>query len=57
MWEGFPLFLNGTTDMCRSYHPNSLSVCTQETENEFEFAFNKNSLLNIFEYEYQPKIS
>ena len=31
MWEGFPLFLNGTTDMCRSYHQLSLSICTQET--------------------------
>jgi len=40
MWEGFPLFLNGTTDMCRSYHPQSISICTQETEKEFEFAFN-----------------
>ena len=25
MWEGFPLFLNGTTDMCRSYHPKKNS--------------------------------
>jgi hypothetical protein len=58
MWEGFPLFLNGTTDMCRSYHPQSVSICTQETENEFEFAFNaiKDFLLKIFEYHYRPKI-
>ena len=58
MWEGFPLFLNGTTDMCRSYHPQSISICTQETEKEFEFAFNaiKDSLLNIFDYNYRPKI-
>ncbi len=58
MWEGFPLFLNGTTDMCRSYQPQSISICTQETEKEFEFAFNaiKDSLLNIFDYNYRPTI-
>ena len=52
MWEWFSLFLNGTTDMCRSYHPQCLSICTQETEKEFEFefAFNaiKDSLLTLF---------
>jgi hypothetical protein len=58
IWEGFPFFLNGSTDSCRTYHPHSVSVCSHETEREFEFVFRtiKTSLAKLFDYEYQPNV-
>ena len=56
LWEGFPVFLTGTTDLRRSYHPSSLSVCTNETATEFEFVFNalKKVQEKLFNYIFRP---
>lgn len=39
IWQGFPVFLVGMTDMRRKFHPFGIGVATNETIDDFEFMF------------------
>ncbi|CAF1108888.1 unnamed protein product, partial [Brachionus calyciflorus] len=56
MWHNFPVFIIGTTDLNRSFHPFSVSICTNETGQDYEFVFSsvKKALNNIYNFEYKP---
>jgi hypothetical protein len=58
IWNGFPVFLTGTTDLSRQFHPFCLSVCTNEDNEDFTFIFNtlKVSIQVLFNIIYNPTI-
>ena len=58
MIKGFPVLLCGTTDAQKRFHPFSLSICSNETEEDFYFIFNavKKAAKTIYNYEYKPNI-
>ncbi|CAF3969984.1 unnamed protein product [Rotaria sordida] len=39
IWQGFPCFIIGTTDMIKQFHPYGFAVCSNEKEKDFEFIF------------------
>lgn len=39
IWQGFPVFMVGTTDYEKVYQPYGLCVCTFEQKNDFKFIF------------------
>lgn len=39
IWQGFPVFMVGTTDYEKSYQPYGLCVCTFEQTEDFKFLF------------------
>lgn len=53
IWQGFPVFMVGTTDLEKAYHAFGLAVCTNEKTEDFVFVFNgmKEGLLRIVGYE------
>ena len=56
IWIGLPIFLTGTTDTRKKFHPYTLSICTRETGDDFEFVFKslKDALLKLYQYNYKP---
>ena len=58
IWNGFPVFLTGTTDFARRFHPFCLSVCTNEDNGDFTFIFEtlKRSVLLLFKTVYSHSI-
>ncbi|CAF3337908.1 unnamed protein product [Rotaria sp. Silwood1] len=40
IWQEFPCFIIGTTDMIKQFHPYGFAVCSNEKEKDFEFIFN-----------------
>ena len=38
-WNGFPLFVIGTTDLAKSFHCLGIALCENEKETDFEFVF------------------
>lgn len=53
VWQGFPVFMLGTTDWDKAYHPYGLSVCSDEKTDDFKFLFQgiKNGAQNILKHE------
>lgn len=39
IWQGFPVFMVGTTDYEKAYQPYGLCVCTFEATDDFKFLF------------------
>ena len=39
VWQGYPVFMIGTTDRGCHYHPFGLAVCTEERKDDFNFVF------------------
>ncbi|CAF0962497.1 unnamed protein product [Rotaria sordida] len=39
IWQGFPCFIIGTTDIIKQFHPYGFAVCSNEKEKDFEFIF------------------
>jgi hypothetical protein len=39
LWHGYPVFVIGTSDANRTFHPVCIAVCSHETEEDFEFVF------------------
>ena len=39
LWNGFPILINGVTDMDKKFHPSGISICKFETVEEFDFIF------------------
>lgn len=56
-WNGFPALVVGTTDRDRKFHLIGISVCSGETEKDFEFTFQsvKNSALAAHLINIQPQ--
>lgn len=53
IWQGFPVFMVGTTDFHKAYDAFGLAVCTYEKTEDFHFVFKgiKDGLLRIFGFE------
>ncbi|RMZ99193.1 hypothetical protein BpHYR1_051645, partial [Brachionus plicatilis] len=56
MWHNLPVLIIGTTDTKKRFFPFLLSICSNETHEEFCFIFSslKKGLLAIFNFEYKP---
>ena len=39
LWQGFPVLIIGTSDLDRHFHPLGMSVCSNETIEDFRFVF------------------
>lgn len=57
IWQGFPVFVVGKTDLHRAFHPFGIGVCTTETAKDFEFIFAaiKEGVLKVFDEKFEPK--
>lgn len=57
IWQGFPVFMIGTTDWDKAYHPYGLSVCSNEKTDDFKFLFQgiKNGAQNILNHKIEQK--
>lgn len=55
-YKRLPIFLTGTTDKRKKFHPFTLSICTRETSLDFEFIFRAlmEALFKLYEYHYKP---
>lgn len=53
IWQGFPVFMVGTTDLGKEYHAYALAVCSNEKTADFHFVFEgiKEGLRRVFNYE------
>lgn len=58
VWQGFPVFMAGTTDWDKSYHPYGLAICTDEKTEDFKFVFDglKEGARKVLNYEMKPKV-
>ena len=58
IWQGYPVLIVGTTDRAKQFHPFGLSVCINETQEDFAFIFKslKSAVLYINAFDYQPTI-
>lgn len=56
-YQGFPVFLVGTTDRIRAFHPFGFALCSNETSEAFRFILESLVEFNItiFDYNYAPK--
>lgn len=56
IWQGFPVLMNGFTDMNRKFHPTCVAVCTSEQEKDFVFIFAsvRQGFKDIFNFEFDP---
>ena len=56
IWQGFPVFLTGTTDKQRRFHGSNISVCSNETATDFELIFRalKGIMSKLYGEEYKP---
>ena len=54
----FPVFLIGTTDKHRKFHPFTVNICRNETHAEYEYICRalKKTLADLFNHEYRPDI-
>ena len=52
MCQGFPLFVCGTIDRSKAFHPTGVQLCRHETERDFSFMFGtvKNQLDSIYQF-------
>ena len=57
-WQGFPVFMAGTTDANKSYHPFGLAICTEETHYDHKFFFTaiKEVTFNTLGFTFVPTI-
>lgn len=57
IWQGFPVFMIGTTDWDKTYHPYGLCVCSKEQTDDFKFLFQgiKDGAKNILNHEMKQK--
>jgi hypothetical protein len=39
IWQGFPVFVVGTSDANKKFHPTCIAVCSHEAEDDFRFTF------------------
>lgn len=53
IWQGFPVFMIGTTDWDKAYQPFGLCVCSYEKEEDFKFIFQalKDGTLRVLGFE------
>lgn len=58
IWQGYPVFVFGTTDYNKAFHPYGISVCLNEKFEDFEFIFKTIQIccLKVFNFNYQPSI-
>lgn len=56
IWQGFPVFLVGTTDEQRHFHMFGICICTNETSSDFSFMFNalNKGVKKIFNVDIDP---
>ena len=54
-WQNYPIFLAGTTDKSKQFHPFGIMVSKQETA-DFFFNAIKTNIKTIYNKDYEPKI-
>lgn len=57
IWQGYPVFMLGTTDWDKAYHPYGLCVCSYEQSDDFKFLFQgiKDGTQNILGHKMEQK--
>ena len=57
-WQGFPVFMCGTTDLDKRYHPFGLGLCSEETFHDHAFIFDsiKKAALEVYGFELKPTV-
>ena len=57
-WQGFPVFMCGTADMDKRYHPFGLGLCSEETFHDHAFIFDsiKKAALEVYGFELKPTV-
>lgn len=57
IWQGFPVFMVGTTDWDKAYQPYGLCVCSYERKDDFKFIFQgiKDGAYKILDFEMKQK--
>jgi hypothetical protein len=57
IWQGFPVFVVGTVDFAKKFHPIAVMVTKTEQQTDLEFLFEtlKNSIREIYNEEYEPE--
>ena len=58
IWNGFPIFIIGTTDLRRKFHPISAYVCSNETTEDFTLIFTnvKVTISRVLAWNYSSEI-
>lgn len=58
IWQGYPVLIVGTSDICRVFHPLAVAVCYSETEADFAFIFNalKKSCSSLHGTVWEPNV-
>jgi hypothetical protein len=58
IWQGFPVLIVGTSDSQRQFHPFCLAICTNETEEDYNFLFSslKDAVFQVQKQNFQPTI-
>ena len=58
VWQGYPVFMVGSTDRQRAFHPFGLAICMGETGADFEFLFKVlvDSAKKVFNFDLKPNI-
>ncbi|KAB0790703.1 hypothetical protein PPYR_14849, partial [Photinus pyralis] len=58
VWQGYPVLIVGTSDICRKFHPLAVAVCFGEAEADFAFIFQamKQSYMNIHQMIWKPNV-
>ena len=56
IYQGYPVFLAGVTDLQKHFHPLCLAICTNEEAIDFQFIFEalSNTLKILYDYDYRP---
>lgn len=58
IWQGYPVLIVGTSDICIVFHPLAVVVCYSKTAVDFSFMFNalKKSCSSLLETIWEPNL-
>ncbi|XP_077282967.1 uncharacterized protein LOC143908979 [Arctopsyche grandis] len=58
IWQGFPVFVIGTSDRNKKFHVLTVAVCSNEQNADFEFVFQslKETVKKIYNFELRAKV-
>jgi hypothetical protein len=58
VWQGFPVFVIGSTDKDKKFHPFCLGVATSEEKDDFKMLFDalKTNISSVFSCSLQPDV-
>ncbi|XP_048481537.1 uncharacterized protein LOC125489545 [Plutella xylostella] len=58
IWQGFPVFVVGSTDKNKRFHPFALGVATNEEKEDFKLLFDaiKINIFNLYSQNFKPEV-